>query len=182
MVSLIWVGLGGLPTGSWGGGACGCFVRSSTLTSKVALAKPSEKRAWIALMKWLSWTAWWPRRAWLDLRELEEKLVFLSLWLALDSSAMTSDQRPVKSPSNQHFGQSLIILKVFCQEKYLPEWLTKMHLASIMNLRQEFMSEGDDKIEFNSVVTKPDHMSRAPLGTCWSMKTRVREIEWEIGG
>ena len=110
------------------------------------------------------WTAWVARHALLDRRELEEKLVFLSLWLALDSSAMTSAQRPVKSPSNQRFARSLTILKVSHQEKCLPEGLIKMHLASIMNLHKEFMSEGDDKMEFNSVVTRPDHVSWVPLG------------------
>ena len=57
--------------------------------------------------------------------------------------------------------------------------LNKMQLASIMNLHQ-FIFKGEDKMEFNSVVNRPDHMSQAPLGTWWRVKTR-REIKRREG-
>ena len=70
-----------------------------------------------------------------------------------------------KSPSDQHFARFLTILNMSRQELCRLEGLNKMHLASIINLHQEFISKGEDKMEFNSVVTRPDHMSQAPLGT-----------------
>ena len=50
-------------------------------------------------------------------------------------------------------------------------------LGQHQNLLQESMLEGDARIEFSSPVTKPDQISLAPFGTCWSVKTRTREIE-----
>ena len=147
----------------------------------VALARLMEERAWMALLKWPSWTAQKAGHPLLCLREFVERLILLCLWLSLDSSATTSAQRPVKSPSDQGFAQSLMILKVSCQDLCLPEGLSKMHLASIINLHQEFISEGEDKMEFNSVVTRPDLVSWTPLGTWWRVMTRAWEIKRRKG-
>ena len=113
--------------------------------------------------------------------EFVEGLVFLGLWLFLDSSWTTSAQRPVKSPSDQRFAQSLTILecvKLGTVSAGGVQWNTfSQHhkLAPGVHI-QERRQNG---IQFCG--DRPDHVSQAPLGTRWRIKTWTLEIEEKEG-
>ena len=151
------------PGGGTGGGACGCLLFISFITSADGLARPSDVNALMALLYRPSCTAC---RALLILLE-EEADADRSLRLERDWAFVTaSDHKMFKSPSDHCWRRVFTVRKISRHRRRCPAaGLDNTHFASIKSLDQLERSLGEFAMEERQSLRVWAHLSLAPFGT-----------------